>query len=143
MFYNYMTFDDGYSKEKKEVNINEYRAPTDASIAICNEIREKTIKSIIDNGANQFDVNEIYWVVFDSPDNRGIKLGLSFYVDGSKVQKTLDIPYIKLHDYNKQESVDKFQSIVREFIVGVVSQKIEKNLIKMNVGKLATILEKL
>lgn len=138
-----MTFDDGYSKEKIEVNINENRAPTDASIAICNEIREKTIQSIIDNGANQFDVNEIYWVVFDSPENRGMKLSLSFYVDGSKVQEILDIPYIKLRSCNNQESFKKLQSIVREFIVGIVSQKIEKNLVQMNVGKLANILEKL
>lgn len=137
MFYEYA------KKEKIEVNINEYRAPTDASIAICNEIREKTIQSIIDNGANQFDVNEIYWVVFDSPENRGMKLSLSFYVDGSKVQEILDIPYIKLRACNNQESFKKLQSIVREFIVGIVSQKIEKNLVQMNVGKLANILEKL
>jgi hypothetical protein len=37
----------------------------------------------------------------------------------------------------------KLQSIVGEFIVGIVSQKIEKNLIQMNAGKLANILEKL
>jgi hypothetical protein len=73
MFYEY-----GPKEKVIEVNINEYRAPTDDSIAICNEIREKTIQSIIDNGADQFDVNEIYWVVFDSPETRGMRLSLSF-----------------------------------------------------------------
>jgi hypothetical protein len=125
------------------IKIDEHRAPTDASIAICNEIREKTIKSIIDSGADQFDVNEIYWVVFDSPETRGMRLSLSFYVDGSKVQEILDIPYIKLRACNTQESLKKLQSIVGEFIVSIVSQKIEKNLIQMNAGKLANILEKL
>lgn len=74
-----------------KVHINEHRAPTDDSIRLYEEYRDKAIKSIIDINTESLSIDKIQWIIRDAPEIYGIYIDLVFFVDGKKCEETIKI----------------------------------------------------
>ena len=131
-----------YGPRPPKIEINEYRAPTDQSISIYNELRDKAIDSIIECGASQFGVDEIYWVVFDNPNIQGITFELSMTINGRKVRESLNISRMKLLCRTEEFILKEVSDIISNFITQIVSREVMKNLIQLNSGTIANLLSK-
>jgi hypothetical protein len=131
-----------YGPTPQKIEINEYRAPTDQSISIYNELREKAINDIVDCGASQFGVDEIYWVVFDNQAIQGITFDLTMIINGRKVRESLNISRMRLQCRTEEYLLKELGDIISNFIIEVVSREVMTNLIKVNSGTIANLLSK-
>jgi hypothetical protein len=131
-----------YGPTPQKIEINEYRAPTDQSISIYNELREKAINDIVDCGASQFGADEIYWVVFDNQAIQGITFELSMTINGRKIRDSLNIRRINILCRTEEYVLKEISSIISNFIIQVISKEVMTDLIRVNAGTIANLLSK-
>lgn len=65
----------------KEIHITENRAPTDESVRIAEEMREKVLKSILASGREKLGTQILRWAVLDMPEFEGAKLSFAIEID--------------------------------------------------------------
>lgn len=124
----------------QQVRVEEHRAPTDDSIRLFSEYREKAIKSVLDAGTESMSIDQVQWVVMEAPEVYGVRLYLTFFVDGKKC--TEEITVQKRDLFGSLES--KFEAIenrIRDHVVRAVSRELHKQLATVSY-ELAKSLEK-
>jgi hypothetical protein len=107
------------------VRVDEHRAPTDDSVRIFGEYREKAIQSILDAGRDSLTVDQIEWVVEDAPEIIGIRIHLTFFVDGRKCRESFPIMSRELFGSDEMK-LDFISGKIRKHVTEAVSMEIEK-----------------
>lgn len=99
-----------YTPYKESVEITENRAPTDASIALFAEMREKAFKSIVDTIVVNDNTFNFKACVFNFPGELTEKLVFSLTINGCEIKGSVPMP--SKHDRQKprvavREIIDK------------------------------------
>ena len=119
-----------------QVRIDERRAPTDDSIRLYGEYRDKAIESILGVGKETMSIDQIQWTLVKMPEIRGIRLYLNFFIDGTSCEEE-----ITMHQYDFLGSVqDKCRAIqdrIHERVIAAISREVEKRLFKSMAGDIA------
>ncbi len=109
MFYN-------YGPKEKPLNVTitqtttEHRAPTDDSIRIIQEMRDKIIRGILDTGSEELNSNLLRWSVHPGEGFRGVEIRFALTFNGKPVEGLVllnDIAY-------KSKDPAKCREYVRE-----------------------------
>jgi hypothetical protein len=106
-----------------KVKIDEHKAPTDDSIRLYEEYREKAIKSIIDINTESLSVDKIQWIIRDAPEIYGIYIDLVFFVDEKKCEETIKISKRDMHG-NAEKQCEIITNYVYDCVVASVSREI-------------------
>lgn len=105
-----------------KVHIDEHRAPTDDSIRLYEECREKAIKSIIDFNTESLSIDKIQWIIRDAPEIYGIYIDLVFFVNGRKCQESIKLSKIDIHG-NIEKQHETITERIFDCVVASVSRK--------------------
>jgi hypothetical protein len=112
-----------------KAQVYEHRAPTDDSIRLYEEYREKAIKSIIDINTEHLSVDKIQWIIRDAPEIYGIYIDLVFFIDGRKCKETIKISKTEIYgDIEKQCEI--ITNHIYNCVIASVSKEITFRLFK-------------
>lgn len=114
-----------------KARIDEHRAPTDDSIRLYGEMREKVIDSVLFAGRESFRADNILWTLFDQPELNGVRLELRFDVNGQRHASTV---YIGRHEVDHirepRERVEAIAKMIRERIRNVIEEALVDDLFR-------------
>lgn len=132
-----------YLPRELQVRIDERRAPTDDSIRLYGEMRDKAVSSVLSVGAETFGIDKIRWAISDAPEINGIRLDLNFNVDGRECHEQI---YYSAWDVtpasDKQKQADEIIEKIEKRVVAAVSREITKQLFKRMAGQIGQALLK-
>lgn len=129
------------SPKSVDVTITENKAPTDDSIRLYGELRDKAIASIINIGDSNFSVDKITWVVMDAPEIDGIILYLTFFVNEKECKETMYITTRDLYGVNKENRCELIVNKVRILVRRRVSEEITALLFRSMAARICTLLK--
>jgi len=121
------------------VVVKEYKAPTDDSIRIYNELKEKAIESILDHGSESLSCDSLSWTIFKSPEIQGFRINFSLLINGRNCKGNIDIRTKDiLYRYRDVKDVcDEIKTIIHREIVNFISSIISQDLMKEIAGRVS------
>lgn len=126
------------------VVVKEYKAPTDDSIRVYNELKEKAISSILDTGLENFSVNNLRWTVFDLPEVCGIRIHLSLFINEKECNTNIDIRARDLlYHYKTEDFANELKLQIYKKVTEFISQEISVDLFKTMGDRISSLLGKI
>ena len=115
----------------REINttITEHRAPTDESIRLFHEMREKAIASVVDAGREQGG-DILRWALMDRQETRSKELHLVVTVNGKESRSTAVFDDCTMSHHRGSDLVQAVNDRVGDAIKAVVIEAISKGLFK-------------
>jgi hypothetical protein len=113
-----------YTKEEPiEINVN--KAPTDDSIRIYGEMREKAYADILASGKEAFGVSGTRWVATRRLDPWGIEISFAVEVNGREHEGHCFVGQMDLaNTQGPFEACDKIEKAMREAVTRLVVDKL-------------------
>jgi hypothetical protein len=106
---------------KVEKTSYEYRAPTDDSIRILDEMRDKVIKGILDCGSVELNVKLFRWAVHPSREHIGFDIDFALTINGGPVEGRATIGRMTLSRLKGQELCSHIREQLYEAIKKAIS----------------------
>ena len=117
-----------------QVRVDEHRAPTDDSIRLFSEYRDKAIQSVLDVGRESMSIDQVQWTVVEAPEIRGVTLYLTFFVDGRRCEETITLHHGEFGG-SPESQCDAIKSRVQDRVIAAVSRELCKQLFVTMGGK--------
>jgi len=113
-----------------EVNITEKRAPTDDSVRIAEEFREKALSSILASGRDPMGANLFRWFSIARSEWGGIDFMYCVEVDGREHSGVVKIDRYDIHSGSPEQSCDLIAGKIADSVRATVSEAIHRELFR-------------
>lgn len=119
-------FNTSYSGGPRSVNVrattHEHRAPTDDSVRLLNEMRQKLIDQIVSSGRAPF-ANEISWHVLDRPETFGVEIVGLFKLNGREHRFAIHLRSARLRSEAEPNTVvDEIYESLTKQVAGALTE---------------------
>lgn len=125
----------------REVNVRvkEERAPTDDSIRLYGEMRDKVIADILAAGRESVGVGDFQWVAIRMPEIMGLRIAFSLVVNGELCSEEIDIDGMTVAMAGRSPELQcrKIEEIVLAKVHELVSRKILASMFTHMAGEIS------
>lgn len=111
----------------KEVNVKEYRAPTDESVKILNEMTEKSLANIVKQFSVQNNDFNFGVVVYKNPLRYTTEVIVKFKLNGKDHEARFDVDEFKSVEGQVQDVYKAICGKLSEILVASVFDQIQRN----------------
>lgn len=113
-----------YEPHTHKVEVTENRAPTDDSIRLYGEFRDKAIKSILAAGSEDLSIGGLRWTLIEDVPQRCHRLHLEFFVDGRRCECNVAIA----DRMSKVGSVERLSQKIQKSIADAIASEIRSQI---------------
>lgn len=116
----------GHSSVSAEVMVNEHRAPTDESVKIYDELREKATRSIVSAGVEELSAELMQWTLTQTEPMRWV---LKFFVTVNGRREEGQVAFNGF-DVRIKSTDEQAANFVREKVVAAIKDIVERAIYK-------------
>lgn len=135
-----------YGPRSLEVNVHktshEHRAPTDDSIRILDEMRDKVIKGILDCGSVELNAKLFRWAVHSSREHYGFDINFELTVNEKAVEGRATISRMTISRLSGQELCNHIREQLYESIKNSISDLLLDDILREAQYKIYQIIDK-
>ena len=132
-----------FMKPDRDIDITERRAPTDESIRIYDDLRERAISSILAAGRQGFEAKLLNWAVFEKPEFAGFEVRIDLSACDKVVDCSVRIDRRDVMNNPRPEAFcDAVSAKIQEAVANAVSGAITKQLFQEASRDIALQIEK-